>query len=77
VILQHQIAGHAGAGAAGLATAFGHTFWWAVGFTALAVISALLLPSGRPDQAPATRPASQLPQPSRAPSPDLTPARSR
>jgi EmrB/QacA subfamily drug resistance transporter len=77
VILQHQIAGQAGAGAAGLATAFGHTFWWAVGFTALAVISALLLPGARLEQAPATGPTSPLPQPPRGSRPDLTPARSR
>ena len=31
VILQHQTAAYAAAGAAGLATAFGHTFWWTVG----------------------------------------------
>ena len=45
VILQHQAASHAAAGAAGLATAFGHTFWWTVGFTALAFVPALLLPT--------------------------------
>ena len=50
VILQHQAAGHAEAGAAGLATAFGHTFWWAVGFTALAH-PALLLPTTAPEPA--------------------------
>jgi hypothetical protein len=43
VILTRQAA----ARTAGLATAFGHTFWWCVGFTALAVIPALLMP-GRP-----------------------------
>jgi len=58
VILQHGVAGQAGAGPAGLATAFGHTFWWAVGFTALAFVPALLLPRGRP--APGLRP--MLPQ---------------
>jgi EmrB/QacA subfamily drug resistance transporter len=47
VILARQAAAHAAAGSAGLATAFGHTFWWCVGFTALAVIPALLMP-GRP-----------------------------
>jgi EmrB/QacA subfamily drug resistance transporter len=47
VILQHQAADRAGAGPAGLATAFGHTFWWAVGFTALAFVPAMLLPRGR------------------------------
>jgi MFS family permease len=54
VILQHQAASHAADGAAGLATAFGNTFWWAVGFTALALIPALLLP-----RAPAAAPAPQ------------------
>jgi EmrB/QacA subfamily drug resistance transporter len=47
VILDQQIAAHAAAGAAGLATAFGDTFWWCVGFTALALLPALLM-SGRP-----------------------------
>jgi EmrB/QacA subfamily drug resistance transporter len=51
VILQHRAAGQAAAGPAGLATAFGHTFWWAVGFTALAFIPALLLPAARPQPA--------------------------
>jgi EmrB/QacA subfamily drug resistance transporter len=35
------------ASAAGLAAAFDRTFWWSVGFTALALVPALLLP-GRP-----------------------------
>jgi EmrB/QacA subfamily drug resistance transporter len=48
VILQQQVARHAAGGPAGLATAFGHTFWWAVGFTALACVPALLLPRARP-----------------------------
>ena len=52
VILTRQAAAHAAARAAGLATAFGHTFWWCVGFTALAVIPALLMP-GRPASLPA------------------------
>ena len=42
-----RTAPHAAAGTAELATAFGHTFWWCVGFTALAVVPALLMP-GRP-----------------------------
>jgi EmrB/QacA subfamily drug resistance transporter len=46
LILDRQVAAHAAAGAAGLATAFGHTFWWCVGFTVLALLPALLL-SGR------------------------------
>jgi EmrB/QacA subfamily drug resistance transporter len=50
VILQHQAAGHAPA------AAFGATFWWAVGFTALAAIPALVLPSG-PAPSPEPQPA--------------------
>jgi EmrB/QacA subfamily drug resistance transporter len=46
LILDRQAAAHAAAGAAGLATAYAHTFWWCTGFTALALIPALLL-SGR------------------------------
>ena len=45
VILQHQTTAHAAAGAAGLATAFAHTFWWAVAFTAVAFLPALLMPT--------------------------------
>ncbi|WP_433890144.1 MDR family MFS transporter [Streptomyces sp. CA-111067] len=45
VILQRELAGSGGQAAA----AYGHTFTWALGFTALAVLPALLLPSaGRP-----------------------------
>jgi EmrB/QacA subfamily drug resistance transporter len=43
-ILDRQVAAHAAAGAAGLATAYAHTFWWCAGFTALALVPALLLP---------------------------------
>jgi EmrB/QacA subfamily drug resistance transporter len=46
VILDRQAAAHAAASAAGLATAYAHTFWWCVGFTALAIVPALFL-SGR------------------------------
>jgi EmrB/QacA subfamily drug resistance transporter len=53
VILQHQAAA-----AGGLADAFGNTFWWAVGFTAVAFIPALLLPG-----APARREIAGTPQP--------------
>jgi hypothetical protein len=61
VILQHQAAGRAAAGATGLAAAFGHTFWWAVGFTAAAFIPALLLPAGRPQAAPQGKVAARPP----------------
>jgi EmrB/QacA subfamily drug resistance transporter len=47
VILGRQAAAHAAAGPAGLAIAFGHTFWWCLAFTALALVPALLL-AGRP-----------------------------
>jgi EmrB/QacA subfamily drug resistance transporter len=47
VILDRYAVAHAAAGAAGLATAFGDTFWWCTGFTALALIPGLLL-AGRP-----------------------------
>jgi EmrB/QacA subfamily drug resistance transporter len=47
-ILDRQVAAHAaaagGASVTALAGAFGTTFWWCTGFTALAVIPALLLP---------------------------------
>ncbi|HEY7429312.1 MAG TPA: DHA2 family efflux MFS transporter permease subunit [Streptosporangiaceae bacterium] len=43
VILASQAAAHAGQGPTGLALAFSHTFWWSLGFTALAVLPALLL----------------------------------
>jgi EmrB/QacA subfamily drug resistance transporter len=52
LILDRQAAAHAAAGAAGLATAFANTFWWCTGFTALALIPALLL-AGRPKPAKA------------------------
>ena len=63
VILQHQTVNLAGTGPTGLATAFGHTFWWAVGFTALALVPALLLPRRRPK--PASRADVAQPSPAR------------
>jgi MFS family permease len=42
VVLQQQAAGRATA--TGLAQAFGHTFWWALAFIALALLPTLLLP---------------------------------
>jgi hypothetical protein len=33
-----------------LATAFGNTFWWAVGLAAVALVPALLLPRRPPDR---------------------------
>jgi MFS family permease len=43
VILERQAAAHAAAGTAGLAAAFGTTFWWCLGFTALGLLPALML----------------------------------
>jgi MFS family permease len=60
VILQHQTAAFAAAGAAGLATAFGHTFWWTVAFTAVAFVPALLMPTA---SARALQPVDSEPQP--------------
>ena len=51
VILQGAVA------SAGPVEAFQHAFWWAVGFTAVAVALALLLP-GRPKPARRRRPRS-------------------
>ena len=63
VILGGQVAGHAG-----LAAAFGTTFWWCVGFTALALIPALFLPSG-------TQKTVTSAQPSQSREPRARPAR--
>jgi EmrB/QacA subfamily drug resistance transporter len=54
VILDRQAAAHAAAGATGLATAYANTFWWCVGFTALAMVPAFLL-SGRAKAPAASR----------------------
>jgi EmrB/QacA subfamily drug resistance transporter len=51
VVLQQQATGLA---TGGLAQAFGHTFWWALAFIALALVPTLLLPAGR-SRAAATR----------------------
>jgi hypothetical protein len=59
VILERQVA-HATAGAAGLAGAFDATFWWCLGFTALALVPALLL-AGRPAAAQSAAPAQASP----------------
>jgi EmrB/QacA subfamily drug resistance transporter len=59
-ILETQQAGHPGA--AGGAIAFGHTFGWALAFTALAVIPALLLPRRTPETpGPSVSPQSVQP----------------
>ncbi|MEV0840416.1 hypothetical protein AB0I55_12760 [Actinocatenispora sera] len=44
-VLVHAAAGHPGT--AGHAAAFGTTFWWTIGGTALALLPVLLLPSRR------------------------------
>jgi EmrB/QacA subfamily drug resistance transporter len=43
IVVQRQLAGHPHT-AAGLATAFGGTFWWVVAFVAVTVLPALFLP---------------------------------
>jgi hypothetical protein len=43
VVLQHQLAHASGRGPAALADGFGHTYWWAMAFTALAMAPALVL----------------------------------
>jgi EmrB/QacA subfamily drug resistance transporter len=67
VVLQQQITDRAGGGhgdsAAGLAAAYAHAFWWTLGFTALALLPALLLPS---------RPASEAATSARDAAPDPT-----
>jgi EmrB/QacA subfamily drug resistance transporter len=47
VLLERAAASHATAGLAGLAAAFGATFWWCVGLTLLALAPALLLAGRR------------------------------
>ena len=44
MILSTQLHTHQAAGIAGQATAFANTFWWSLGFTAIAIIPALALP---------------------------------
>jgi EmrB/QacA subfamily drug resistance transporter len=61
VILARQADGHEASQAA-LAAAFGHTFWWCIGFTALAVILAVLMP-GRPGPAAAESAEAAAAQP--------------
>ena len=68
VVLQQQITNHAASGQAttsSLAAAYAHTFWWALAFTAAALLPALLLPS-RPATEEAGKPTGGGPA---APSP--------
>jgi hypothetical protein len=49
-----------------IATAFGHSFWWAVGLSLLCIPSALMLPRVRPQDAAAKRDAAaaeRVPEP--------------
>lgn len=46
-ILATQLHKHEAAGLAGQATAFANTFWWSLGFTAIAIIPAIALPHQR------------------------------
>jgi EmrB/QacA subfamily drug resistance transporter len=50
VILEHELV-TAAPGAATHAAAFGHTFWWVLGFSVLAFVPALLLPPRQPARA--------------------------
>ncbi len=59
MILATQLHTHQAAGLAGQAIAFAGTFWWSLGFTAIAIIPALALPYQRND--PATAPGSTPP----------------
>ena len=53
VVLARQLAAHSAAGQA--ATAYGHTFLWALGFTLLSLVPALALPRrAEPEQQPQT-----------------------
>jgi EmrB/QacA subfamily drug resistance transporter len=63
VVLQQQITDHAATGqatTASLAAAYGHTFWWALAFTAAALLPALLLP-GTPASKAAANPQNATP----------------
>ena len=42
VVLQHELA-HAGEGAGPVASAFAHTYWWALAITAIALVPAIVL----------------------------------
>ncbi|MFI0743263.1 MDR family MFS transporter [Streptomyces sp. NPDC021100] len=65
VILQRQIAHHTDGGRPGpaaLTKAFDTTFWWVLGFTALTIVPALLLPRARKQE-----PAGRAPEPTAVP----------
>jgi MFS family permease len=51
VVLQRQLLTHVHH-AGNLAAAYGHTFWWALAFIALAAIPTALLPGTTPEKAP-------------------------
>jgi EmrB/QacA subfamily drug resistance transporter len=58
-VLQNHLPAQPDPGA--MAAAFGATFWWTVGFTALAFVPATLLPSGREERAPERPQAAPAP----------------
>ena len=62
MILATQLHAHQAAGLAGQATAFANTFWWSLGFTAIAIIPALALPHQH--KAPTHHEPGQQPIPS-------------
>jgi len=63
MILSTQLHTHQAAGLAGQATAFANTFWWSLGFTAIAIIPALALPHqhGSAHREPEQHPAQNHP----------------
>jgi hypothetical protein len=58
-VLERQLAQAGNRGPAAVASGFGHTYWWAMGFTAIAMVPALVLARAqrsRPASAPAAVP---------------------
>ncbi|KAB2384519.1 MDR family MFS transporter [Actinomadura montaniterrae] len=60
VVLQHNL------DTTGVAAAFGRTFWWPLGLTALAVLPALLLPRHQTPDPPRAQPHDNAPKPANA-----------
>ena len=58
MILATQLHTHQAAGLAGQATAFANTFWWSLGFTAIAIVPALALPHQHRDPTTTTPPTA-------------------
>jgi hypothetical protein len=65
VVLQHQLAHAGGQGAEPVASAFAHTYWWAMAITAIALVPALVLAHAqraarRPEAAGAPAPVATV-----------------